>query len=59
MLKTVYNTNNKKENNDLVIMIKSGLSDIEKEIENMSEKEKEIEKPNEIDDRYCWKILRV
>ena len=53
MLKTVYNTNNKKENNDLVIMIKSGLSDIEKEIENMSEKEKEIEKPNEIDDRYC------
>ena len=40
-------------------MIKSGLSDIEKEIENMSEKEKEIEKPNEIDDRYCWKILRV
>ena len=59
MLKTVYNTNNKKENNDLVIMIKSGLSDIEKEIENMSEKEKEIEKPNEIDDRHCWKILRV
>ena len=59
MLKTVYNTNNKKENNDLVITIKSGLSDIEKEIENMSEKEKEIEKPNEIDDRYCWKILRV
>ena len=34
-------------------MIKSGLSDIEKEIENMCEKEKEIEKPNEIDDRYC------
>ena len=53
MLKTVYNTNNKKENNDLVIMIKSGLSVIEKEIENMSEKEKEIEKPNEIDDRHC------
>ena len=53
MLKTVYNTNDKKENNDLVIMIKSGLSDIEKEIENMTEEEKEIEKTNEIDYRYC------
>ena len=47
MLKTVYTTN-KKKNNDLVIVIKSGLSDLKKEIENMSEKEKEAEKPNEI-----------
>ena len=31
-------------------MIKSGLSDLKKEIENMSKKEKEIEKPNEIID---------
>ena len=53
MLKTVYNTNDKKESNDLVIMIKSGLSDIEKEIENMTEEEKEIEKTYEIDYRYC------
>ena len=50
MLKTVYNTNDKKKNNDLVIMIKSGLSDLKKEIENMSEEEKEIEKPNVIID---------
>ena len=48
MLKTVYNTNDKKKNNDLVIMIKSGLSDFKKEIGNMSEEEKEIEKPNVI-----------
>ena len=47
MLKTVYTTN-KKKNNDLVIVIESGLSDLKKEIENMSEKEKEAEKPNEI-----------
>ena len=46
MLKTVYTTN-KKKNNDLVIVIESGLSDLKKEIEN-SEKEKETEKPNEI-----------
>ena len=48
MLKTVYNTNDKKKNNDLVIMIKSGLSDFKKEIGNMNEEEKEIEKPNVI-----------
>ena len=47
MLKTVYTTN-KKKNNDLVTVIESGLSDLKKEIENMSEKEKETEKPNEI-----------
>ena len=33
-----------------MIVIKSGLSDLKKEIENMSKKEKEIEKPNEIID---------
>ena len=50
MLKTVYNTNDKKKNNDLVIMIKSGLNELKREAENMSEEEKEIEKPNEIID---------
>ena len=50
MLKTVYNTNDKKKNNDLVIMIKSGLNELKRETENMSEEEKEIEKPNEIID---------
>ena len=50
MLKTVYNTNDKKKNNDLVIMIKSGLNELKRETENMREEEKEIEKPNEIID---------
>ena len=50
MLKSVYITNDRKKNNNLVVMIKSGLSDLKKEIENMSEEEKEIEKPNEIMD---------
>ena len=50
MLKTVYNTNDKKKSNDLVIMIKSGLNELKREVQNMSEEEKEIEKPNEIID---------
>ena len=48
MLKAVYTINDRKKNKDLVNVIKSGLSDLKNEIENMSEKEKEIEKPNEI-----------
>ena len=48
MLKSVYKTNDKKNNNDLVNVIKSGLNDLKKEIENMGEEEKETEKPNEI-----------
>ena len=47
MLKSVYITNDKK-NNNLVITIKSRLSDLKNEIENMSEEEKQIDKPNEI-----------
>ena len=50
MLKVVCNTNVKKKNNDLAKLIKSGLSDLKNEIENMSEEEKEMEKPNEIVD---------
>ena len=50
MLKIVCNTNVKKKNNDLAKLIKSGLSDLKNEIENMSEEEKEMEKPNEIVD---------
>ena len=30
--KTVYNTNDKKKNNDFVIMIKSGLSDVKRKL---------------------------
>ena len=49
MLKTLYTTNdNKKKNSKIVNAIKSGLSDLKNEIENMSEEEKEIEKTNEI-----------
>ena len=48
MLKSVYKTNDKKKNNDLVNVIKTGLNDLKKEIENMGEEEKETEKPNEI-----------
>ena len=43
MLKTLYTTNNRKENDDLV---KSRLNDLKNSIENISEEEKEIEKPN-------------
>ena len=50
MLKTIYNTNDRKKNNDLVNVIKSGLSDLKNEIENMGEEEKETEKPNKIVD---------
>ena len=50
MLKTVNNTNNRKKKNDLVNVIKSGLSDLENEIEKMSEDEIIIKKPYEIVD---------
>ena len=50
MLKVVYTTNDKKKNNRLVNVIKSGLSDLKNGIEDMGEKEKEIEKPNEVID---------
>ena len=58
MLKDLYKINNKKKSNDLVNVIKSGLNDLKKEIENMGEEEKEIEKTSEIIDivekfRYC------
>ena len=44
----LFETKDKKENNDLVNVIKSKLLDLKYEIEKMSEDEKEIEKPNEI-----------
>ena len=40
MLKDLYITNDKYKNNKLVNIIKSGLSDLKNEIENMSEEEK-------------------
>ena len=40
MLKTVYDAYNKKRNNDFVIVIKSWMGDLKKEIKNMSEEGK-------------------
>ena len=50
MVKAVYTTNYKKKNNKVVNMIKSVSSDLKNKIEDMSEEEKEIEKPNKIID---------
>ena len=50
MLKALYKISDKHKSNDLVNVIKSGLSDLKNETENMSEEEKEIEKSNEIID---------
>ena len=50
MLKDLYRINDKYKSNDLLNLIKIGLSDLKNEIENMGEEEKEIEKPNEIID---------
>ena len=48
MLKNLYKTNHKKKKKKLVSVINSGLKDLEDEIEDMSEKERENEKPDEI-----------
>ena len=48
MLKNLYKTNHKKKNKKLVSVINSGLKDLKDEIEDMSEKERENEKPDEI-----------
>ena len=48
LAKQLYETKDKKKNNDLVNVIKSRLCDLKDEIEKMSEDEIEIEKLNEI-----------
>ena len=50
MLKAVYTINDRKKNNALVSMVKSGLSNLKNEIERMPEDEIKIEKPNEMVD---------
>ena len=50
MLKDLYRINDKYKNNELVNVIKSGLSNLKNAIKYMSEEEKETEKPNEIID---------
>ena len=50
MLKSAYKTNDKKNNSKLVNIIKSRLSDLKHKTEDVSEEEKEIEKPGGIID---------
>ena len=50
LVKKLYEAKDKKRNNDLVNMIKSGLSDLKDEIKEMSEDETKIEKPDKIVD---------
>ena len=50
MLTDLYSTDNKQKNNRLVDVIKSGLSNLKGEIEQMSEGEKKIERPDKIVD---------
>ena len=42
LVKKLYETKNKNENNELVNVIKSGLIDLKEEIEKMSEEEKKL-----------------
>ena len=53
MAKQFYKTKEKKKNNTLVNVINGGLSDLKDEIKNMSEYEKESEKPDQILGNYC------
>ena len=48
--KELYKTKNAGKNNKLVNVIKSGLKDLKKDIEQMGDDVKEIEKPDEIVD---------
>ena len=48
MLKAVYDIKNTKKNNELANLIKSELSDLKNEIEEMSETEIKTEQPNAI-----------
>ena len=49
-VKAIYTFNDRKKNNELVNIIKSGLGDLKNEIERMSEGDIKIEKPYEIVD---------
>ena len=48
MFKLLYTTKDKTKNDELVNVINSGIQNLNKEIEKMSEDEKRIEKPDEI-----------
>ena len=57
MLKSIYQTNDKEKNNELVNVINSGLKDLKEEIHKMSEREIKIEKLDKIV-KIVEKILR-
>ena len=48
MLKSIYQTNDKEKNNELVNVINSGLKDLKEEIKKMPKEEIENESPDEI-----------
>ena len=48
ILKAAYTTNNRRKTEELVNVMKSGLSDLKNKIEEMSTDESEIEKPYKI-----------
>ena len=48
MHKVLYKTNDKEKNSKLVNIFNSGLKDLEEQIKEMSEQEREIEKPHNI-----------
>ena len=52
LVKQLYKSKNKKDNNKLVHVIKSGLSDLKDEIKKIPENEIQTEKPDKI-----WKII--
>ena len=52
LVKQLYKSKNKKVNNKLVHVIKSGLSDLKDEIKKIPENEIQTEKPDKI-----WKIV--
>ena len=48
LVKQLYKSKNKKDNNKLVHVIKSGLSDLKDEIKKIPENEIQTEKPDKI-----------
>ena len=58
MYKVLYKTNNKEKNSKLVNIFNSGLKDLEEEIKEMSEEEREAEKLYDIV-KFVKKILEI
>ena len=48
LLKDLYNTNNKEKNSRLLNVVNSRIKDLKEQINKMSEKERQIEKPDEM-----------